>query len=140
MSGFIAIKKLGNLRPVDQDGIDAISKLKEGEQVKVDVKRARNGKQHRLYFALINLIYGQQTRYATTEQLSNAIKCAVGYCDEIETKGGKVLVIPKSIAFHAMPQDQFTEFFDKVIALVIEKILPGVSDADLRAELEEMTR
>jgi hypothetical protein len=138
MAVFIAIKKLGSLRPVDQMGIDAIAKLKEGEQVTVECKRARNGKQHRLYWALMNLIYGQQSRYATLEQMSNAIKCAVGYCDEIETKGGKVLVIPKSIAFHAMPQDQFAEFFDRVLELVTTKILPNVSDADLRAELELM--
>lgn len=138
MANFVALKKLGSIRPVDQVGIDILAKLREGEQVMVEVKRARNGKQHRLYWALMNLIYSQQSRYATLEQLSNAIKCAVGYCDEIETKGGKVLVIPKSIAFHAMSQESFTEFFDRVIELVTTKILPNVSDADLRAELELM--
>lgn len=138
MSSFIAIKKLATLRPVDQSGVDRIAKLREGQQVEIQIKQARNGRQHRLYWAMIGLVYHQQNRYATQEQLSNAIKCAVGWCDEIELSSGKVMVTPRSISFSNMPQEQFSEFFDKVIELVVTKILPGVSDADLRAELEAM--
>lgn len=138
MSSFIAIKKLATLRPVDQSGVDRIAKLREGQQVEIQIKQARNGRQHRLYWAMIGLVYHQQSRYATQEQLSNAIKCAVGWCDEIELSSGKVMVTPRSISFSNMPQEQFSEFFDKVIELVVTKILPGVSDADLRAELEAM--
>lgn len=136
---FICVNRLGSLVPVDQHGRDAMAKVKIGSQVQVEVKRARNPKQHRLYWALINLIHGQQSRYTTHDQLSNALKCAVGWCDEIELKDGRIMAIPKSIAFANMKQAEFEQFFDAVIKLVITKILPGVKEADLRSELEEMT-
>jgi transposase len=135
---FICINRLGVLCPVDQQGRDAVAKLKMGQQVQVEVKRARNGKQHRLYWALIGLIHSQQSRYATQEQLSNVIKCAVGWCDEVELKDGRLMVTPRSIAFANAKQEEFEQFFTKVIQLVITKILPGVAEADLRRELEEM--
>jgi len=140
MEDFSAMKRFGGLRPIDQIGMDVLAKLPEGREVIVKAVMARNGKQHRLFWALVGLLYQQQTRYATSKQLSNAIKCAVGYCDEVETKSGKVLVIPHSMAYHAMSQASFNEFFDRVIDLVVTQILPGVSDAELRAELEDMTR
>lgn len=135
---IICTNRLGVLAPVDQHGRDVLAKLKMGQQVQVEVKRARNGKQHRLYWGLIGLIFSQQSRYATQEQLSNVIKCAVGWCDEVPLKDGRVMVTPRSIAFANMAQDQFEEFFTKVIKLVITKILPGVTEADLRRELEQM--
>lgn len=138
MAKFIAISHLGTLRPVDEQGRAELSKLRQGQQVEIELKRARNPRQHRLYWGLVGLIFHQQSRYATQEQLSNALKCAVGFCDEVELMNGKTMVTPKSMSFANMKQDEFEPFFDKVIEVVITKILPGVSNADLRRELAEM--
>jgi hypothetical protein len=140
MRSFIAICNLGTLRASDVQGRELLQKIKQGQQVEVVIKQARNGKQHRLYWALMGLIYPHQSRYATQEQLSNAIKCAVGWCDQIELAGGRIMAVPKSISFANMPQEEFGQFFDKVIELVLEKILPGVTSEDLRRELEEIVR
>ena len=126
------------LAAIDAAGSEAILKLPIGKQFVVTIKQARNPRQFRLYWGLIGLIFSQQSRYATQEQLSNVIKCAVGWCDEVPLKDGRVMVTPRSIAFANMAQDQFEEFFTKVIKLVITKILPGVTEADLRRELEQM--
>jgi hypothetical protein len=135
---FIAARNLSGLRPVDAHGVDLLAKIKQGQQVEIIVKRARNGRQHRLYWALIGLIHPQQRLYTTQEQLSNAMKCAVGWCDEVPLNSGKVMVTPRSISFANMDQTEFQQFFDKIIDLVVEKILPGVTSEDLKRELEEI--
>lgn len=138
MDSFICKVHLGSLKPVDQAGLDILAKIGQGMDVVIAIKRARNSRQHRLYWALMSLIYPQQERYATVEQLSNAIKCAVGWCDEIPLKRHRVMAIPKSISFANMKQADFEEFFDKVINLVVTKILPGVEQQDLKDRLSDM--
>lgn len=137
MTQLLFRKHLGSLRPADQDATDELAKLKHGQEVRVEIKRMRNPRQHRIYWALISLIFDHQSRYATRDQLHQAIKVAVGYYDEIEGKHGRI-AIPKSISFGNMPQAAFEEFFDAVVRLVVTKILPGTTDTELRNELEVM--
>lgn len=130
---------LGSLVPADAEAQAALAKLK-GKTVLVEIRQARNPRQHRLYWALMSLIHEHQERYATVEQLSNMVKCAVGWCDEIELKDGRVMATPKSISFANMKQADFDPFLNKVITLVCERILPGVQEEDLRRRIEEMVR
>lgn len=126
------------LIPADEKAEEELRKLKPGQQVLVEFKRARNPRQHRLYWALVGVVYEHQSRHATQEDVSDALKVAVGHYEEVGARGDKVIVRPKSISFANMPQDQFEQFFSKVVELVVAKIIPGTSDAELRAHLEEM--
>lgn len=126
------------LVPADEQAEEEVRKLKPGQATLVEVKRARNERQHKLYWTLIGAIFDHQTKYATRIDLSDAIKVAVGHCEEVGQRGNQIIVRPKSIAFANMPQQQFEDFFDRVIKLVCERIIPGTSDADLRAHLEEL--
>lgn len=136
---FIVTRELGSLRPVDDRGRDLLSQLKVGFQYQVEVKRPRNIKELRLYWALIHLIFPNQSTWLTEEDLSDAIKCAVGHCETTTLKDGKIMVRPKSIAFSKADQDQWKAFLDRVIQLVITKIIPGTTEEHLRAELETIT-
>ena len=130
--------KLGNtLVPVDDQGWALMSKLKHRQEVTVEVVRARNGRQHRLFWALVGIVYENQTKYATRQQVADAIKCAIGYCDEVEGYKGAMIQRPRSIAFANMKQDEFTEFLDKAIQFVCGRIIP-FTEGDLRSELEQM--
>ncbi len=135
---IIAQNHLGTLRPVDDKGREYVGKLRHGQQVEIEIKRARNPRQFRLYWGLVGLIFPQQSRYTTQEQLSNALKCSVGWCDEITLRDGRIMAVPKSMSFSNMKQDEFEPFFDRVIEVVISKIIPGLKDDDLRRELELM--
>lgn len=138
MDTLICQVHLGSLKPVDQAGLDALAKMRQGTQVLIAMKRARNPRHHRLYWALMALIHPQQELYTTVEQLSNAMKCAVGWCDKITLKDGTIMAIPKSISFANMAQAEFDQFFERIIQLVVTKILPGVDSQDLKNRLEEM--
>lgn len=130
--------KLGTaLVPTDTDGHALLASLKHKQEVTVEVVRARNGRQHRLFWALVGIVHDNQSRYATRQQTADAIKCAIGYCDEFEGHGGAIIQRARSISYANMKQDEFTEFLDKAIQFVCGRIIP-VTEGELRSELEQM--
>lgn len=136
---FVAIRDLSGFRPVDDRGRDLMGKVKFGKQVVIEVKQARNVKELRLYWALMHLIFPNQSTWPTEEDLSDAIKCAVGHCTETKLKDGRLMVRPKSISFAKSEQAEWRAFLDRVMTLITTKILPGVTKEDLKRELEEIT-
>jgi hypothetical protein len=81
-------------------------------------------------------VFAAQDHYATKEAMVIALKVALGHCDTQVLKNGETAFIPRSISFAAMDQTAFNEFFDKTIALIVKHVLPGVTDAELRAQIE----
>ena len=131
-------RSISGLKAADHLAAEELSKIKPGQEVRCEIRRVRNPKQLRLYWALIDACWQHQDRYAAKQDLSDVIKVAVGYCDEVTTKTGRVVARPKSIAFGNLPQDAWEDFFGRAIQLVCERIIPGTRDADLRAHLEEL--
>lgn len=140
MPDILMRKAFGALRPVDEQGEESLRGIPNGAVVKVTVKRPRNIRHHRLYWALMSLLHENQSRYATVEELSDAIKCAVGHCTVITRPDGTEIRIPRSISFSKMDQDAFKQFFDRVVELAVSKILPNVEEAELRREVEDLVR
>lgn len=137
MPDFFAKVENGRLQPVDDVGREYLAR-KHGKTVRVTVSEPRNIKQLRLYWALIHLVFPNQSTWLTPEDLSDAIKCAVGHCEQTTLKDGRIMVRPKSISFSKADQSQWEAFFDAVVRLVITKVIPGTKEDDLRRELEEM--
>jgi hypothetical protein len=140
MTRFLAHKHLGSLRPVDTNGEDALRGIGNGELIEVEIKRRRNIKFHRKYFALITLVWENmdQERYPTIEDLHAALKIAAGLRTRIELPDGTLGFIPGSIAFHKMDQGAFDRFFNRVCDLVAKHFLPGVTSEELRHEVETL--
>lgn len=131
-------KHLGALRPIDEAGEQALQKLKNGAVVTVEAKQPRNVKMHKLYFALVNVVFQNQENYETPEQLHNALKIAAGIYEPLTMPNGTVHKIPGSIAFHKMDQAAFGEFYNRVCDLVAKYFLPGIATEDLKREISEM--
>ena len=131
-------RSISGLKAADLHAAEALAKIKPGQEVRCEIRRVRNPKQLRLYWALIDACWQHQARYASKQDLSDVIKVAVGHADEVVTKSGKVVARPKSIAFGNMPQDAWEDFFGRVIEFVCQRIIPGTNDEDLRAHLEEL--
>lgn len=134
------MKHLGSLRPSDAAGEDALRKLGNGQLVEVEIKRPRNIKFHRMYWALVTLVWDNIDlyRYPTAEDLHAAIKIAAGLRTRIELPDGTIGFIPGSIAFHKMDETEFSAFFDRVCELIAKHFLPGVTNEELRQEVAGM--
>jgi len=135
---FLARKGLGHLAPVDAAGEDALRKIKMDALVTIEVKRPRNGKHHRLYWALIGVVFQNQERYETPELIHSALKLATGHYDLVKSPSGKEYRIPKSTSFEAMDQSAFSAYYERVCDVIARDFLPGVSVDDIKAEVEQM--
>lgn len=140
MARFLAQKHLGALRPSDDCGVEALRKIGQGEVVSVEIKRPRNIKHHRMFWALMTIVWEQldSDRYPTVEDLVAAVKISAGLRTRIELPSGETGFIPGSIAFHKMDQDAFSSFYDRVCDLLAKHFLPGVTSDELRREVEIM--
>lgn len=128
----------GKLEPVDDAGRDMLGKVAPGTVLRVEMKRPRNLGHHRKFWALVSLIYQNQTHYNSPEALCDVIKVLAGYCVVTRGKGGREIHIPKSISFAAMDQTEFDQFWDRVVTVVCEQIIPGLSRKDLESELLDL--
>lgn len=137
---FIAQKHLGALRPADEAGQEALRKLGNGELVTVEVRKSRNIRHHRLFWALMTIVHQNLDgdRYPTVEDLTAAVKIAVGLRTRIELPSGEIGFIPGSIAFNKMDQTAFSEFYNRVCDLIAKHFLPGIDSEALKDEVEIM--
>lgn len=127
----------GKLEPIDETGRDSLARIAHDTILSVEVKRPRNIQHFRKFWALVSLIYANQTRYRSPEELVDAIKVLAGHCFPVRLRNGTEVRIPKSIAFHAMSQDEFEKFYDRVVDIVVTEIIPGLNREDLKRELME---
>lgn len=139
MSEIRLLKTLSGWVPASEVDAELCRGWKAGEVGVFKARKPRNGKQHRLMFALIGLVWDnlpEQYPYPNKTALLNELKFQVGHFDEHRTLAGKVTYIPKSIAYDAMSQEEFRGFFDAVLAVVQKYFLPGIEDAEIRQEIE----
>lgn len=123
--------------PFDDAGQAAHAATPLGAIVKAKITRPRNVGHHRKYWAVLNAIHPHQELYPTPGLLHAAVKAALGYADTIKLDG-KVVVVPRSIAFDAMDQDEFEKFWDRFMALVSTRIIPGIDRRDLEREVADI--
>ena len=126
------------LAAADQLSFDAISKAELNRVFSITLHRPRNGAHHRKTFALLNLVFQNQSTFATLEALLDAMKMATGLFDVRQTVDGMAFNVPRSISFSSMKQAEFEIWYDKVLNVIITKILPAVNRQELEAQVMEM--
>lgn len=131
---FLAVKRLGGLQPMDEAGEAALRKVGLGEVVTAEVKRPRNARFHRNFFAMLQIILANQEHYQSLEDLLDVCKLRTGHCRTIQTKQGEVK-IPKSISFAAMDDTEFSEFYDPACYWVVTEVIPGLERKHLDEEV-----
>lgn len=123
------------LIPSDDRACGQITKLPIGEDVTVKVVRGRSLPQHRLFWAVLSHV-AEASQWETPERLLIAIKIRLGRYDLMKMPSGKVVPVPDSISFQAMPQDEFQKFFDAAVDLICAEVIPGTDTARLIAEAQ----
>ena len=125
----------GNLATIDDAGKELLAKIGRGEIVSAEIKRPRNIKFHRRFFAMLNLVLANQSHYQSLDDLLDVCKLRIGHVKVIQTKHGEVR-IPKSISFAALDDAAFSAFYDRAVDWVIAEVIPGLRRADLDEEVE----
>lgn len=137
MSGdaIIMRRKGAKLEPVTEVDREMLLDIPEGADLTVRVSRSRSPKQHRLFWALLQLVVDNHEYYKRPEQLVEWIKVRLGYVDETRWHDGQVWFKTKSISFAAMGQDQFKQFFTMAVDLIVNEVIEGMDKDALIAEV-----
>ncbi len=138
-------KTFNGFVPSDPKSQEWADKIKIGQEVHSDFKKARNSGFHRRYFALLTIAFdlwepGEiNSKYGKPEKSFDRFRAdlqilAGSFHTEIRVDG-TVRVESDSISFAAMSQEQFEDLYQRVLNVIMQKILPNTS----KEEIEHMT-
>ena len=135
----ILVRREGpKLGAADQISADIITGMKEKEIVTASIRRPRNPRHHALLFALLQLVFEHQQTYATIEQLLGALKLSIGLFDTELTLDGLPYVVARSISFASMDQTSFAIVYDKMLDVILTKIIPNTNRRDLELRVHDI--
>lgn len=131
----------GGLLPVDEQSADVISKWPIGQGVRVDVKRMRNIRFHRRFFALLNIGFdawepdlpdhnGMPTQ-KNYERFRKDCIIAAGFYEPVVNLKGEVRAEADSISFAAMDDAEFEKVYSAVANVLLQKVLRNYTRSDL---------
>jgi len=124
----------GVLLPSDDECIEAMNKIKNGTEIMIEYKQKRNVKFHRKAFALLNLVLKNQDRYSNINDLLVEFKLKSGHYEEHITTKGKIIYLPKSIAFSEMDELEFNELYSKFIDIALQHFI-SMSKEELEQQI-----
>jgi len=148
MRGYLAKHGRGFL-PADEDVEAVHRRLDIGECAYVKFIRVRDPVSHRRYWKLmtvcaqncerIEIDPGQWMPVRSKEDVHTAIKLCTGFYDPIFDAGGAVIAkIPKSTGFESMTEDEWREYWPRILDVVQEKVMPGVEIPEVELELMKL--
>jgi len=118
---LFVIKQLDHtLKVAYNSDYDKIKKLKAGEEYQCEIKRPRNLKFHKKFFALINMLFENQEIYNNPDRLRKDLIIEAGLYDEWVDFQGVMQREAKSISFASMNEDEFSELYSKVIDVIVK--------------------
>lgn len=124
--------RAGGLYPTGRLSADAVAKL-SGKECVCEVSRPRNLAHHRKLWALAALC-ADHSQF-TAEQVVDIFKLRTGLTTQSQLADGTIVQHPGSISFAKMGQDEFEEWYERVLRVVATDILPGVTREDVAREL-----
>lgn len=139
MAKALFVRRLNGWQPWDEKAEALTKAVPVGTVLPIDVPaRARNIAHHRKLFAMLQLIYENQSHYKSVDDILAVFKFKTGYTDKIRTRDG-IIEVPRSISFEKMTQPEFDEFYSSVMDFVCTDIIPNLDRADLERELMEFS-
>lgn len=132
---------------LDEDKEKFHKAFTSGDVLEVSIKKVRNYKFHKKYWALLKLVFEnlpdnfclvtkhQYLPITTIQDLHFHIKMKAALYEKKMTWGGIITYQVKSIAFDKMDNIEFSEFYDKVFDIIINHFLIGSEKRELEAEI-----
>lgn len=134
--------------PASDEAESVHKRMSPGELCWFKVLRIRDPVAHRRYWQLMTLCaqnceqiefpYGGVMKIHNKDDVHTAIKICTGLVDTILDSFGKpAFLIPKSTAYEEMTGDEWSEWWPRVLDVVAERILPGVSLPSVNHEIQK---
>jgi len=125
MSDLVIVKTEAGLQGLGEKNERAYGKFKAktkamevGETLAFSWKEPRSPKFHRLFFAMLGNLFDRQEQFADADQLRSWLTVGAGYCDFVPGPTGRMVALPKSIAWHTMDDGDFRNLVSEVWAFL----------------------
>lgn len=114
--------RLEGLTPADQRGYQRFkTKLKDlrpGETISFEHHFPRSGPFHRRHFSMLGLIFDNQEQFAHQNDFRNWIEVGAGHCLFVPGPDGRMVALPKSIAYDRLDDVEFAEHHSKAVSFL----------------------
>jgi hypothetical protein len=120
--------------PVGADSLEYLRAIEDGEEFIAETHGARNIRQLRLFWALVDVVVDATDIPKSTVKKDVAIN--LGFTDTWMDHAGKIHIDPKSIAVESMTQSEFSDFMRKAVEVMAGWI--GCEHADLQRRYNEL--
>lgn len=134
MSKIFLRRHLSSLVPVDELGEEVLKKFKLNSVIKAEITKPRSYKHHCLAFALLNLTYNNQERYANFEMFRKAVAIEAGHVEELIGLDGAIYLQARSLNYDTLDELEFSKVMAEMMA-VCAKILDGIGVDELAGEV-----
>ena len=126
MSAVILVKNpQGHLEGFGQKGaktygkfLSACKVLEIGETLGFSYKVPRSGPFHRRHFAMLQQIFDAQEQFGDFDQLRKWLEVGAGFATFVPGPKGRMVALPKSIAYTELDQAEFEDVHEKVKAFL----------------------
>jgi hypothetical protein len=151
MSAVIVVKdETGKLAGFGEKGARAWAKFRKrvedmviGETIEFQWHEPRSGPHHRLFFAQLAALFDRQEQFADIDMLRAWLTVGAGYCDFAPGPKGRMVALPRSIAWRKLDEAEFGELHLAVNAFLRTQhaqrfLWPAISDAQAGETIEAM--
>lgn len=109
------LRKGTTLVPEFQYDAEMISELPEYDRIRVDLRTGRSPPKLRFYFQLLRKLIAATDCAPNTNALHAVIKLDLGHAEPVRLKNGMTVLVPASVAFDRMNEQDFSVFLEKAI-------------------------
>lgn len=149
----VTLRKMGGaLAPAFQSDADELAKFKQGDTLNADIRRMRNAKFHRKWFALATFLFDVWSETCETqeykgqpvlpsfERFRKDLTIMAGYYEPTFNVRGEVRLEATSLAWGSMSEETFEALYSATIDVALRTIIPraGYDEKTLRTIVEEV--
>lgn len=139
----------GSLVPMGEDEADSLRRIKAGAVVRCQISEMRNGKFFKKWWSLVKLAFDlasermQPREHKGMEVLPcfdsfrKDVTILAGYFEATYKYDGTVKLQAKSLRWDKMTEDDFTRLYSQTIDAILQKILPGMDEAELQRAVDQ---
>jgi hypothetical protein len=108
-----------------------IRQFPDGQRIRVDLRTGRVPERLRWYWKFLHAVVAATEAAPNAESLHSLVKLNTGYVTPMLVKG-MPFVVPRSISFSAMSEDEFTGFLARAQRFIAEAY--GISPEEVMGE------
>lgn len=129
--------KHGNVLHPTPEAVEKFGKIPQNAIVHWTYRRPQIAQYHRKFFAMVSVIFENQSEYQNKDLFYKVLVMLAGFCDIIQV-GDKTLFIADSVSFEKCSQAKLEEIYDKVLDVALERFCKGSTAEEINSKVDEV--